>query len=74
MNGDSPLDRRLAKAEVSRWKANTDAIRFFKAYWEADILYQYGGVGGPALRSRAWRLLLEARGAVTLLLVKAGLL
>jgi dihydroorotate dehydrogenase len=74
VNGDSPLDRRLAKAEVSRWKANTDAIRFFKAYWEADITYQFGGMGGPALRSRALRLLLEVRGAVALFLVRAGFL
>lgn len=74
VNGDSPLDRRLARQQVTRWQANSDAIRFFRAAWEPGLLYRMGGAGGPRLRPVLARALLRARSAWTLLLVRAGLL
>ncbi|KAL4431316.1 hypothetical protein ABPG75_006572 [Micractinium tetrahymenae] len=74
VNGDSPLDRRLARQQLSRWQANSDAIRFFQAAWEPGLLYRMGGAGGPRLRPALQRALLRARSAWALLLVRAGLL
>jgi hypothetical protein len=74
INGDSPLDRRLAQAEASRWQSNSDAIKYFEKAWESDILYVFGGANGPQYKEVTWRWVLQLRAAFSLLLVQNGLI
>jgi hypothetical protein len=71
-SGSSVLDGRIAAAGVTREHANTATMRHYTGAWERDILYQYGGEGGPRYKHAAVRLWIEAATLPRRLLLRMG--